>query len=230
MSDGVTAMQPSSEPPICFRQLGPSDKDAVARLAAAAFYGNSFYETAMGLDPRRFDLYWDAFFDLSLGDPGAAVFGLELNGELQAATAVAFDGFPKTARAVRYLWTLYRRLGVNALISYLRFVRAYERAISRPAPERRIEARGLWLFARPGARKAGLGSQLVKYTIEAVRARGKGVLTGFFDASNRPLDRFYRRLGFAVTSPFPFAGMQAACIELWLEQMKAGDDVESDAA
>jgi GNAT superfamily N-acetyltransferase len=223
------AMQPSAEPAIRFRQLGSRDKDAVTRLAAAAFHQNSFYENALGLDARRFELYWDAFFDLSLGDPGAAVYGLERNGELMAAVAVAFDEFPKTSRVVRYLWALYRHLGAGGLLRYLRFVRAYERAMKRPESERRIEARGLWLFVKPAAGKAGLGSRLVRCAIEAVRARGKTLVTGFFDASNRALDRFYRRQGFAVTSPFPFAGMQAACIELRLEQMKAGDDVEIDA-
>jgi GNAT superfamily N-acetyltransferase len=211
------AMQPSAEPAIRFRQLGSRDKDAVARLAAAAFHQNSFYENALGLDARRFEIYWDAFFDLSLGDPGAAVHGLERNGELIAAVAVAFDEFPKTSRVVRYLWALYRHLGAGGLVRYLRFVRAYERTMKRPTSERRIEARGLWLFAKPSAGKAGLGSRLVEYTIEAVRARGKMLITGFFDASNRPLDRFYRRLGFTVTSPFPFAGMRAARLELWLD-------------
>jgi GNAT superfamily N-acetyltransferase len=224
------AMQFSAEPPIHFRQLGPHDKDAVARLAAAAFHGNPFYESALGLDARRFGLYWDEFFELSLGDPGAAVFGLEHNGELQAAVAVAFEEFPRTSRALRYLCRLYRCLGTAALVKYLRFVRAYERAMRRPAPERRVEARGLWLFVKPAAGKAGLGSRLVKYTIEAVRARGKLLVTGFFDASNRPLGRFYRRLGFTVTSPFPFLGMRAARLELWLDQMKGGDHVESEAA
>lgn len=213
------AMRPSAEPPIRFRQLGPGDKDAVARLAAAAFHGNSFYEKALGLDARRLDLYWHAFFDLSLGDPGAAVFGLEQDGELKAATAMAFDGFPKIPRALRYLWTLHRHLGTGPLMRYLRFVRAYERAMKRPAWEPGSEARGLWLFVKPTARKAGLGSHLVKYAIEAVRARGKTLVTGFIDASNRPLDRYYRSLGFTVSSPFPFAGLQAACIELRLEPM-----------
>jgi GNAT superfamily N-acetyltransferase len=224
------AMQPSTVPTIRFRQLGPHDKEAVARLAAAAFHGNSFYESALGLDARRFGLYWVAFFDLSLGDPGAAVFGLERNDELQAVVAVAFEEFPRTSRALRYLWRLYSRLGTAALVKYLRFVRAYERAMRRPAPERRIEARGLWLFVKPAAGAAGLGSRLVKYTIEAVRARGKTLITGFFDASNRPLDRFYRRLGFTVSSPFPFAGMRAARLELRLDQMKGGDHVASEAA
>ncbi|UCC49904.1 MAG: GNAT family N-acetyltransferase [Gemmatimonadota bacterium] len=201
---------------IRFRQLGPSDRTAIAGLAAAAFDGNRFYQNALGLDARRFALYWDAFFHLALRDSAAAVYGLEQNGRLEAAAAVAFDGFPRASRGARYLLTLLRRLGFRAWLRYLRFVRAYERVMRRPAPERQLEACGLWLFVRPDAASAGLGSRLARDSIEAVRARGKLLITGLVDASNRPLLSFYHRLAFAVTPPFPFAGMPAAVIERWL--------------
>ncbi len=223
-------MQHSAGSPVRFRQLGPDDKDVVTQLANDGFHGNSFYMKALGLDARRFQLYWHAFFDLTLADPAAAVFGLERNGELQAAVAVAFDGFPKTSRAARYLWTLCRQLATGAFLRYLRFLRVYERAMKLPAGERRVEARGLWLFVKRDVGQRGLGSHLVKCAVEAVRARGKLLVTGFFDASNRPLEQFYRRLHFTVTPPFPFAGMQAARIELRLARMEVKSDAQGHAA
>jgi ribosomal protein S18 acetylase RimI-like enzyme len=220
-------MNRNDDTPIRFRQLGLEDHARVARLAAAAFDGNRFYQNALGLDARRFALFWEAFFRLALSDSAATVYGLEQNGELEAALAVAFDGFPHAIRGARYLLALLRRLGLPAWLRYLRFVRAYERVMHRPAPERQLEARALWLFVKPDAASAGLGLRLARDSIEAVRARGKLLATGLVDASNRPLLSFYRRLGFAVTPPFPLAGMPAARIERWLvsprpEAMKEG--------
>lgn len=210
-----------------FRQLGPGDRVAVARLAERAFYGNSFYEKALGLDSRRFKSYWDAFFRLSLADPTAVVFGLERDGELQAAVAASFDGFPRTDYAVRYLLELLFRLGFTGFIHYLRFIRAYSRTMHRPAAEKRIEACGLWLFVSPQTGSAGLGSYLVRRAIDTMHARGKILFTGFIDASNRPLLRFYQRLGFTVSPPFLFTGMRAACVERWLEPLESLEPLEA---
>jgi ribosomal protein S18 acetylase RimI-like enzyme len=191
-------------------------------MAAAAFDRDRFYETALGLDAHRFRRYWDAFFELALTDPGATVFALERDSELVAAVALAYDEFPRPFRATTYLWTLLRRLGLRATLRYVKFVRAYERAMHRPPDERRLEACGLWLFVKPNAGSAGLGSKLARRAIEAVRAEGKLLVTGFVNADNLPLLQFYRRLGFTVAPPFPFAGMQAARIERWLEPLKEG--------
>jgi GNAT superfamily N-acetyltransferase len=203
-----------------FRRLGPTERDQLARLAAAAFDRDRFYETALGLDAHRFQLYWSAFFDLALTDPAATVFGLERGAELVAAVAMAYDGFPRASRGIAYLWTLLRRIGLRALLRYLKFVRAYDRVMQRPAEERRVEACGLWLFVSPSAGSVGLGSRLARRATEAVHADGKLLITGFVNADNLPLLQFYRRNGFTVTPPFPFAGMMAARIERWLEPLQ----------
>jgi len=213
-----------------FRRLGPADRGAVARIASSAFHGNAFYRKALGLDGAGFAGYWDAFFELSLASSAAAVFGLEHGGQLVSAVAVAFDGFPERQRAVLFAWKLLRRIGIGSLLRYLRFVRDYSRVMHRSRPEHRIEACALWFFTDPQAVRTGLGTRLARQAIEAIRTEGKLLITGFIDAGDPPLARYYRRLGFSVSPPFPFAGMKGARIEMRLAPPEAKTDAEDDAA
>jgi ribosomal protein S18 acetylase RimI-like enzyme len=196
-----------------FRQLGPRDRPAVARVAAAAFAGNRFYATALGMSADDLPRYWDALFQLLLADPRAAVYALERDASVIAATAVVFPGFPTPRLAARFLWGLVRRLGVRHVVRYLRFVRAYERVMRLPPAEALAEARGYWLFVDPRAAGAGAGSRLVREAMAVVSGLGYTLYTAFVDASNRPLLAFYRRHGFDVLPAFAFFGYHAARIE-----------------
>ncbi|NIM49952.1 MAG: GNAT family N-acetyltransferase [Gemmatimonadales bacterium] len=206
-------MTRASPPAVRFRRLGLSDAAAVAHSATAAFAGSAFYQRALGLDDRRFARYWAAFFRLAFADPAARVFAFDDAGRVNAAVAVAYDGFPRPLTGLRFLLRLLWRIGASAWLKYLRFVRAYSHVMHRPAGDRRVEACGLWLFVDPGARGAGLGADLVRTALDAVRAEGKTLATGFVDAGNQPLLTFYRRLGFTISPPFDFLGLPAATIE-----------------
>ena len=210
----VSSMLPETAS-IRFLELGVSHRWAVAAIAQAAFHGSPFYSRALGLDERGFSGYWEEFFEFALRDPNAAVYALEQDGCIVAAVAVAFDGFPSTRPAVRFLTRLLLRIGPMRFVQYVRFVLEYERVMRRPSAERRLEACGLWLFIQPGA-GTRLGPQLLRETTELMRHQGKVLITGFIDASNRALLAFYRRNGFHILPAFEFAGMQAARIERWL--------------
>lgn len=199
-----------------FLQLGREHRDAVATIAEAAFRQNPFYERALGLDARAFAAYWRAFFDLVLSDDTAAVYALERDGEIVAAVAVGFAGFPRPRNFARFVIRLLFDLGPEAWGRYVRFAVAYAQVMRRPAAERKVEACGLWLFVRPDASEAGLGSRLVLETTGALWRKGKTLLTGFVDAGNRPLLAFYRRNGFRVLPPFEFSGLEAVRVERWL--------------
>jgi ribosomal protein S18 acetylase RimI-like enzyme len=196
-----------------FRRLGAADRAAVARIAGAAFAGNRFYESALGMSPRDLPVYWDALFQLLLTDSRAVVYGLERGSSLIAATALALPGFPSPLRGARFLVALARGLGVHHLVRYLRFVHAYDRAMRQPDGEASREARAYWLFVDPRAARAGAGSRLVRETITALCALGYNLYTAFVDASNDALLAFYRRHGFAVLPALDFFGSRAARIE-----------------
>jgi ribosomal protein S18 acetylase RimI-like enzyme len=203
---------PPDSTSIRFLELGKSHREAVSAIANAAFRGNPFYSRALGLDERGFSGYWKEFFDFALRDPNAAVYALEQDGDIVAAVAVAFDGFPSVVLAVRFLARLLLRIGPTRFCRYVRFVLNYKRAMQRPASERRLEACGLWLFSQPDT-DARLGSRVMREAIELMRRQGKLLITGFIDAGNRPLLAFYRRNGFHVHPAFEFAGMHAARVE-----------------
>jgi ribosomal protein S18 acetylase RimI-like enzyme len=204
---------PDAPNEVRFRRLGAADRAAVARIAGAAFAGNRFYETALGMSPGDLPVYWDALFQLLLTDSHAVVYGLEHGPSLVAATALALPGFPSPLRGARFLVALTRGLGVHHLVRYLRFVHAYERAMRRSAPQASREARAYWLFVDPRAARAGAGSRLVREAMDALCALGYTLYTGFVDASNDALLAFYRRHGFAVLPAFDFFGSRAARIE-----------------
>lgn len=206
-------VQEFDEPVVRFRQLGPDDRAGAARLAAAAFRGNQFYERAIGFDAAVFDTFWDLFFELALADSHSRVYGLDWGVDVVAVLVAGFDGFPETMRGLRFLGVLLSRIGLRRWFRYLRFVAAYDRAMRRPRADRRIEARGLWLMVRPDAGRAGLGSRLVSGAFEALRPEGKLLITGFVDAGEPRLIAFYQRLGFDVGPSFPFRGGVAALIE-----------------
>ena len=201
------------------RRLGPADSSRVAQVAAGAFQDSGFYLRALGLDRRELARYWEAFFRLALDDRQVRVFALEDDaGQMLAGLAVAYQGFPQPVRGVGFLLRLLRVIGPGAWLRYVGFVRAYQRVMHRPAREHGVEARGLWLFVQPDARRQWLGSTLVHEGIAAVGQDGKTLMTGFVDAGNRPLLAFYRRLGFSVSSPVSFRGLTAATIELWVPE------------
>jgi hypothetical protein len=194
------------------RRLGAADRESAARLAHAAFRGNSFYHAAMDFDERAFAVYWHAFFTLALGDPGARAFGAELDGSLAGVLVVCTDGFPSAPRAARFLGTLLRRTGPRATLRYLRFVFGFERVMHRPSEERRVEARGLWLMADPGA-AARIGTALLREAMEVMAGEGRPLYTGFVDAGDQRLLAFYRRQGFVPVRCLPFADGWAAVVE-----------------
>ena len=204
-----------------FVELDASRRAAVAQVAEVAFRGNPFYERALGLDERSFAVYWEEFFQFVLRDPAATAFALELDGKIVAAAALSVDGFPSTTAAARFLTRLFVRLGPKCWLRYVRFGLRYQHAMERPAFEHRVEARGLWLFVEPGVHQTGLGARLVRRSIETMRHRGMILMTGFVDASNRPLLAFYRRLGFTVVPSIEFYGMEAARIEKWITPVEA---------
>ncbi|HVP40170.1 MAG TPA: GNAT family N-acetyltransferase [Candidatus Saccharimonadales bacterium] len=208
----AAAPAPPSPAPARIRRLGPPDRASAAHVARAAFLGNPFYHAALGLDARQFSAYWDEFLRLALGDPRARVFGAQAGGCLAGVLVACVDGFPSGGRTAAYLAALVRRIGPRAALRYLRFVSAYERAMHRPRVPGEAEARGLWLMADPRA-AVRVGPALVRAAIEAVRAEGCTLYTGFVDAGNERLLDFYRRQGFVVGPRFPFAGGWAAVVE-----------------
>ena len=205
----------SEEPAL--RQLRPDDCAVAAQLADRVFRVNPFYTKALGLDVARFTRYWNSFFKLALDDCSAAVYAFELNGRILAALAVVFDGFPRPTNGCRFLLTLLWQLGPRYWIRYVRFAIAYGRVMARPKHERKVEARGLWLFVDPTASEFRLGSRLVRNVTSLVHCQGKLLLTGFVDVENRPLLSFYRHLGFSISPPFQFGAMRAATVERHLD-------------
>jgi ribosomal protein S18 acetylase RimI-like enzyme len=199
-----------------FRVLGPEDRAEAAAVAAEAFAGNGFYQDALGFDRRAFPAYWEAFIALALGDRCARVLGVELGGELEAVVVVAYDGFPGTGGAFRFVARLLARVGPRRTCAYLHFVASYDRAMRRPRAVRRDEARGLWLMARARGARPRTGASLARFAADRARAEGKRALTGLVDAGNGPLLAFYRRLGYRIGSRFRLAGHWAAVVELEL--------------
>jgi len=200
--------------PVRTRLLSEADAARAARLAHDAFGSDAFYERVMGFDARAFAVFWGEFFRLALRDARCRVFGIDVSGELQGVLVVTLHGFPATAHAVGYLRRLLARLGPRRLLRYLRFVRAYERAMRRPPAEEEREARCYWLFVSPSAPMRGLGSRLLRTAGITLHRAGYPLATGFVDAGNERLLRLYRRLGISIGSPFPFFGAYAARIEI----------------
>lgn len=192
------------------RLIGPADRAAAVAVARAAFHGSAFYERVTGLDAAGIDAYWDPFFALALADAHARVFGLERDGRVIGLLVAGLHGFPGAWRGLCFLVRLLGRVGLRPWLGYLAFVVAYERVMRRPAAERRIEARGLWLMVRPQRHCGGLGSRLVSEVCAAVSCEGRTLQTGFFDADDPRLRSFYEHLGFTTTPAFPFRGCRAA--------------------
>ena len=197
---------------LSFRLLGPVDRAQAAAIADKAFAGNSFYEDALGFDAEAFSSYWDAFLALALADPSARVFGAETGGDLGAVLVIAYHGFPKPLRGLRFFLALLSGIGARRSLHYLRFVATYGRAMRRPKPDEAREARGLWLMSRPVASHPRIGSALVRFAIARSAEDGKTLNTGFVDAGNRPLLAFYRRSGFRIGPRFIFSSRWAATV------------------
>lgn len=195
------------------RLLTAADAPRAASLAHAAFRGNRFYESSMGLDERTFAIFWREFLALALADRRCRVYGIDAAGALQGLVVVTYRGFPAPARAARYLARLLPRLGARRALRYLRFVHAYDRAMRRPRAEEEGEARAYWLLVSADAPVRGLGSRLVRGACSLIHREGYGLVTGFVDGANAPLHLFYRRLGFSVGTAFDFLGAPACRIE-----------------
>jgi ribosomal protein S18 acetylase RimI-like enzyme len=196
------------------RALGDADTAAASDLARVTFEGNPFYARITGLDTRGFRGYWEEFFRYAVTDPTVRLYGLEKDGRLDAVLAVGLHGFPAWPRYLVFLGRLLRRIGLRRWWRYLNFASAYARLMRRPPAESRREGRGLWLMARPARQGMGFGGQLVRASVALLAREGKDLLTGFIDGSDRRLINFYRRLGFKVSRPYPFAGAWAALIEM----------------
>lgn len=214
MNAGPASTAPHGAAPARTRLLAAGDAAAAARLAHEAFGGDPFYERVMGFDARAFVVFWDEFFRLALRDARCRVFGIEASDELLAVLVVTLHGFPAAAHAAGYLRRLLARLGPRRVLRYLRFVRGYERAMRRPPAEEEREARCYWLFVSPTAPMRGLGARLLRAAGVVLHRSGIPVATGFIDAGNERLLRFYRRLGISIGPAFPFLGATAARIEM----------------
>ncbi len=210
--EAAPAPTPASEPRV--RLLEAADAPRAASLAHAAFRGNRFYESSMGLDERTFAIFWREFLALALADRRCRVYGIEAAGALQGLVVITFRGFPAPARGARYLVRLLPRLGLHRALRYLRFVHAYDRAMRRPRAEEEREGRAYWLLVAADAPVRGLGSRLVRGAGTLLHWEGLELLTGFVDGSNAPLHLFYRRLGFSVGPAFDFFGAPACRIEI----------------
>jgi len=195
------------------RALEPHDRAAASELAQRSFEGNRFYEDALGLRASDFPFYWDALLRLALGSGRARVYGLECSGRLQGMILAAFDGFPFWIDGVAFLARLLAHLGPKRWIRYVRFVRAYERALDAIGNARGGEARCLWLMVSPDAR-VRLGPLLVREVRAALTHEGYPIAVGLIDAGDRRIRGFYRRLGFSIREPFPCSGGTAATIEI----------------
>jgi ribosomal protein S18 acetylase RimI-like enzyme len=199
---------------VSIRRLRPCDRADAARIAWDAFRGNRFYERALGLTGRALERYWSVFFRLALGDPRCHVVGVDCEGKLAGFVVVTRHGFPTARRGLVYLGRLAAAIGPARILHYLRFVRAYERAMRRPESEERLEARCYWLAVRPDRHASLLGTRLVRATARMLSREEIPLATGFIDAGNEPLRAFYRRLGFRIGPSFPFFAGPAARIEL----------------
>lgn len=195
------------------RRLRRADGEAASRIAARTFRDDPFYRGSLGFDPSAFDAYWRLFLPLAIEDPAGRVYALERAGRLLGLLIACHNRFPSPGRGLLFLLRLLRRIGFRRTLRYLRFVAAYDRAMRRPASERRCEARGLWLLTVPGAGSPGLGLRLVREAIRRQREEGKTIYSGFASAANPRLLDFYRRLGFRLSDPFPFAGGTAVTFE-----------------
>jgi GNAT superfamily N-acetyltransferase len=197
------------------RRLRQADLRELTPIAWQAFRENPFYRNALGFDAEQFSRYWKAFLALALSDSACRVYGAMTDGGLAGAIVIGLHGFPRPAAGLRFLCALLTSLGPRRLARYLRFVRAYNRAMDRPEVELRVEGRGLWLFVGGEAQARGLGRRLVRFAEQSLRGDGVRFTTGFIDLGNARLLRFYRRLGYSVSEPFAFFGSQAARIEKW---------------
>jgi len=195
------------------RVLKLADRAAASELAQRSFEGNRFYEDALGLRAADFPVYWDALMQLALGSDRARVYGLECSGRLQGMILAALDGFPSKSGGIEFLVRMLARLGPRRLIRYLRFVRAYDRALDTMGHPRGDEARCFWLMVSPDAR-VRLGPWLVREVVAALAREGKPVATGLINAGDHRIRNFYRRLGFTFGEPFPFFGETAATIQI----------------
>lgn len=204
---------PRDEATPTLRVLGPRDRAAAIDVAIRSFPGNPFYESAMGLRGQGFRAYWEEFLQLALASPDARVYGIEHRDRLHGLIVAAFDGFPSGRPALLFVAALARRVGPWRCLRYLRFVRAYDRAMHRIERSPSREARCLWLMVAPGAERR-LGPALVRETRAALWHEGKIKGTGFINAGDSRIVAFYRRLGFTVSGAFPFGGGWAATIEI----------------
>lgn len=204
----------AAEAPRELAWLSRADAGQAARIFAAAFRGNRFYRAALGFDDGAFAGYWECLMALALRDPGARALGIRLGGRLYGVLLCGVHGFPTPRNGTRFLLGLARRVGPRRWLRYLRFVVEYDRAMHRPAAERRLECRGLWLAVDPAAPAPGLGAALVRECTRRMCAEGRPLITAFVDAGNRPLLVLYRRLGFTTLRQVPCAGLSAAILEL----------------
>jgi GNAT superfamily N-acetyltransferase len=207
-------MRAREEGTIRVRALRATELGEASGIAAEAFREDAFYQRALGLDARAFDVYWRLFLPMACADPGARVFALEVSGRLAGLLVAGLEAFPRPGRALRFVAGLGRRIGLIRLVRYLRFVAAYESAMRRPPEERVVEARGLWLLVARRSTSAGLAPLLLRAAIEELSGEGKSLFTGLMDAGQPALARLYRRAGFAVSPSFPFRGGSASKIEL----------------
>ena len=197
------------------RRLRQADLRELTPIACQAFRQNAFYRDTLGFDAEQFNRYWKAFLALALSDSACRVYGATTDNGLAGAIVLGLHGFPRPATGLRFLCALLTRLGPRRLARYLRFVRAYDRAMDRPEAELRVEGRGLWFFVGVEAQARGLGRRLVRYAEQSLRRDGVRLTTGFIDGGNTRLLHFYQRLGYSVSEPFAFLGSQAARIEKW---------------
>jgi hypothetical protein len=210
----MPAREPGGAGSVRVRLLRREELPAACRLASAAFRENRFYQQALGLDPRSFDAYWEAFLPLALADPAGRVFALEVPGELVGLLVATLGPFPSRRRGLGFLLSLLRRIGPRRFGRYLRFLGKYGAALHRSREEALLEVRGLWLLTAPGRGRFGWGTRLVRAAIEEGAAEGKSLFTGLCDFGNEPLVHFYRRAGFSIGPPFALGAGSAAVIEL----------------
>jgi ribosomal protein S18 acetylase RimI-like enzyme len=201
------------------RVLGPQDRPGVARMAASAFGSIDFYVDVLGLDALQLEPFFNALLRLMFRDSHARVYGLERDGRLASACVVVFPGFPSPGPGLRFLTTLVRTVGPMRLMRYLRFVRAYERAMHGASADGRSEARAYWLFVDPQVANTRCGSDLARRVMADLESHGWRLVTAFVDAANPRLLALYRRLGFTASDPFPFLGRQGVRIACRLPRM-----------
>ncbi len=194
------------------RVLGSQDRERVARMAASAFGSIDFYIEVLGLNRSQFGPFFDVLLRLMFRDSHARVYGLQRDGRLASVCVVVFPGFPSPIPALRFLTTLAWAVGPMRFARYLRFVRAYERAMRGASVDGRSEVRAYWLFVDPQVANTRCGSDLARCVMADLESHGWRLVTAFVDAANPRLLALYRRLGFAVSDPFPFLGRQGVRI------------------